>query len=237
MKKKIYLLLLLFPLQTYASLYFDLSGGVLRRELSGDTESYKGQNSLASEFSIGYNWGNWDLALDATYAIGRQKDYSVTYRSNTTIIDDFNWQSFNVGPTLKYHVIGATGNWSYAPYIGLFYNRTDLGNSAKFRDPTTGKKEDLGQETWGYGGKLGVQFKTFTPDNSWLDAVHYKVFTSYTRYRGTEAEYVTGTTLNRYDGDTPDKLSDISVGFMVGVSFGDKVFKKAKQAVARIADF
>ncbi|MCR9205361.1 MAG: hypothetical protein NXH75_12335, partial [Halobacteriovoraceae bacterium] len=199
--------------------------------------NYKAQNALASEISIGYSWGGWDLGLDATYTLGRQKDFSFSYGNNNNFIDDFNWHSFNVGPTLKYHVVSNDSTWSYAPFIGTFYNKTALGNSVEFRDQATGEKEDFGQETWGYGGKLGVQFKSYTPDSTWLEAVQYKIFSSYTKYRKTNGYFQNGTTINEFRGNTPDKLEDISIGIMVGFSLGDKIFTKAKKAVTRIADF
>lgn len=52
-----------------------------------------------------------------------------------------------------------------------------------------------------------------------------------------KAKYISGTNVREYSSDTPDNLEDISIGFMIGVSFGDKVFKKTKQAVTRIAGF
>ena len=237
MKIKTLLTLSLLSTSTLASVYVDLSGGALRKEISGDNGSYKGQNAFTSEVSLGYAWDNFDLSIDANYSIGRQKDFSFSFGGNPTQTDDFNWQSFNVGPTLRYHIKSDESNWSYAPFIGVFYNSSDLSNSAEYLDPATGDHEDNGQELWGYGGKLGLQFKNYRPQSSVLEAINYKVFASYTKYRETEAKYLAGGNVRQYSSDTPDNLEDISVGFMVGVSFGDKLFKKTKQAVSRLANF
>ena len=58
-----------------------------------------------------------------------------------------------------------------------------------------------------------------------------KIFGSYTKYRESEGDYANGTSLSEYKGDTPDNLKDYSVGIMVGLSLGDKLFSKTKSAL------
>ncbi len=214
----------------HAGFYLDLSGGVLHRELNGDTGNYKSSQSFGSEFSVGHIWKNWDFALEGTYTIGRQKNLSQTF-GGTTITDDYNWQGFFVGPTLKYHVLSSSGNWSWAPFAGVYYNNSSFDNSADFRvtNTTYDSTYDNDQEMWGYGAKLGVQFKQFMKNSSWLDAVTYKVFGSYTRHRETEVDYINGSNvLTTYNDNTPDRLNDLSIGLLVGMSFGEKTFSKVK---------
>ena len=229
--KFITLLAVLLPISSWGSAYFDLSGGVLHNQLKGDSGSYKASQSFASEVSIGNRWEKWDLSLDGLYSIARQKELSFSY-GKSQVKDDFNWHSISVGPTLKYHIQSESGNWSWAPFVGVFYNHTSFDNSSEFRDSTTGHEEDNSHEAWGYGAKLGVHFKTYTKDSSWLESVNYKLFGSYTKYRKSEADYLNSTSnISEYKGDTPDNLHNYSVGVMVGLTIGDKLYKKTKSAL------
>jgi len=220
-------LLTLMSFSAYGSAYLELGGGVQHRMLDGDNGNYKSNQSLATEASIGYRFENFDLALDGLYTYGRQKDFSYNY-AGVTSNDEFNWHSVSVGPTLKYHIKSQSGTWAWAPFAGVFYNHTSLDNSGKLTDSTTGLKEDNSHKAWGYGGKLGVQFTQFKPESKILESVNYKIYGSYTKYRGTEGNYIIGGALREYDGDTPDNLTDVSVGFLVSFSFGDKLYQKAK---------
>lgn len=213
-----------------AGAYVDFSAGGLYRQLEGDSRNYEAAPSFATEISIGYKWENWDLAIDTNYSIARQKDFAFSYGS-VELKDDFNWHSLSAGPTLKYHINSQSGSWSWAPFVGAHFNVTALDNSKKLTDQTTGEKEDFGQETWGYGGKLGVEFKNYTPKSQWLEAVNYKIYASYTKYRETEGDYSDGSRLVEYNGDTPDNLYDYSAGVLVGFSLGDKLFKKTKSLI------
>lgn len=227
---KALLMILLASSSTWANYYVDVSGGVLHRELSGSSNSYKSGQGFNSELSIGHKWKSWDFGIDGNYGINRQKDYNVTYDS-TALQDDYNWQSVSIGPTVKYHIESKSGNWAWAPFIGLHYSAASLNNSHELQDGVTGKTEDSEHEMWGYGGKFGVQFKTFKPNSSWLEAISYKVYGSYTRYRGSEASYQAGASIRKFDGDTPDNQRDYTIGLLVGISFGDKVYSTAKRAL------
>lgn len=224
------IILALTSLPTMAGGYVDLGLGGLYRQLEGDSLSYKGNPNAAGEFSLGYMGEKWDFGIDGLYTYGRQKDLNFRYTSNQ-VADDFNWHSFSVGPTVKYHIKSASGDWTYAPFVGVFYNSATAKNSVDLRDGLTGKVEDNSSESWGYGGKLGVQLKNFRNQSTWLEAINYKVFASYTKYRGTEGDFISGNRLYEYDGDSPDNLTDYSIGFTVGFSLGDKLFQKAKSAV------
>ena len=68
-------------------------------------------------------------------------------------------------------------------------------------------------------------------NSSWLESINYKVFASYTKYRGTDADYQSAGRILEYEGDTPDNLKDYSLGFLVSFSFGDKVFSKTKDKI------
>ncbi|ATH08892.1 hypothetical protein BIY24_13330 [Halobacteriovorax marinus] len=228
--KYLSLTLLLFSLPSWAGGYLELSGGVLHKQLKGDSKSYKSSQSFLTEASLGHQWVNWDFSLDTMYSIGRQKDFNFSYLQSANG-DDYNWHSVSVGPTLKYHIYSESGTWSWAPFAGVFYNHTSADNSAKFTDLTTGKTEDNSHESWGYGGKLGVQFKQYTQSSSWVESISYKVFGSYTKYRKTEGDYLKNNRILEFKGDTPDKLHDYSVGVSVGFAIGDKLFSKAKNAV------
>lgn len=218
------------PISAFANVYVDLSGGLSHSQLKGDSGSYKGRQSLASEVSLGHKWENWDLSIDGLYSIGRQKDFEFTYGAGT-IKDDFNWHTVSIGPTIKYHIEAKSGNWSWAPFLGVFYNHTSLDNSSKLRDSNTGEMEDNSHEAWGYGGKLGVQFKQFTPESSWLESVNYRIFGSYTKFRETEGDFISNGSVAEYKGDTPDNLYDYMIGFTVGIEIGDKLFSKAKRSI------
>lgn len=228
--KKILILAFVLPISAFADIYVDLSGGVFHKQPKGDSGSYKGRQSLASEVSLGHKWDKWDFSIDGLYSIGRQKDFEFTYGAGT-IKDDYNWHNISIGPTLKYHIEAKSGDWSWAPFLGVFYNHTNFDNSSKLRDSNTGEMEDNSHEAWGYGGKLGVQFKTHAKDSSWLESVSYKIFGSYTKYRESEGDYNNGNSLAEYKGDTPDNLIDYSVGVMVGLSLGDKLYTKTKSAL------
>ncbi|EQC49832.1 hypothetical protein, partial [Bacteriovorax sp. DB6_IX] len=89
---------------------------------------------------------------------------------------------------------------------------------------------------WGYGGKLGVEFKKLTPDSSWADSVNYKLFASYTKFRDIEGDYQSGNTVKEYRGDTPDNLEDYSIGLSVGFSIGDKLAKKVWNSAKKVAE-
>lgn len=235
MKKNTILLAFLVSTQTFAGTYLDLGLGILHRNLEGDQQSYKSHSGALTELSLGYSWDKWDLALDGSYSIGRQKGMKFIYPV-ATIDDDFNMSSVNVGPTLKYHIKSESGNWEYVPFVGAFYSYTVFQNSKELVDDLRNEKEDNSQETWGYGGKLGVEFKKLTPDSSWADSVNYKLFASYTKFRDIEGDYQSGNTVKEYRGDTPDNLEDYSIGLSVGFSIGDKLAKKVWNSAKKVAD-
>ncbi len=226
MKNKLILAAFLMTNMTYAGFYTDISGGVIHRELDGDSGNYQSSQSFGTELSIGHQWENWDLALEGVYSVGRQKNFSQTV-NQANVNDDFTWQAINVGPTLKYHIESESGKWSWAPFIGIHFNKTGLDSSAAFRDSLTNEVEGYDPEMWGYGGKLGVQFKQKV-ETSWLDAISYKVFASYTQYEKTELDYPSNNRIVKYDDNTPDKLKDYSLGLLVGFSFGEKTFSSIK---------
>ena len=232
MKKLSYLLLGLVSVNSFAGAYVDLSLGAMHRQLDGDKLSYQDSQAITSEISVGYAGKKWDLGIDTLYSISRAQNLKLNY-GETEIRDDFNWHSINIGPTLKYHVISKSGKWDLVPFVGAFYNHTVFENSAKLKG--SNESEDKSHETWGYGGKLGMEFKKLTPSSSWAESVNYKVYGTYTKYRDVEGDYIVGNNVEEYKGDTPDNLHDYAVGFSVGFSIGDKLWKKTKSAAKTLA--
>ena len=214
-----------------ASPYVDLSGGLMHRDFGGDVNSYKSQQSLLAGGAIGYKWKNFDFAIDGLYSIGRQKGLGFNLGDASIDRDDYTWHSIDVGPTLKYHMKMKSSNWTYAPFVGVFYNHSIATNSAKLRDSVTNEVEDLENVLWGYGAKIGVEYQKATPESTWMESINYKFFAAYTRYIGLETEYLDGGSITKYNGDVPDKLMDYSVGFTVGISLGEKLFKKTKNTL------
>jgi hypothetical protein len=235
MKNTTYLFVLLLSANSFGGAYLDFGIGAQHRMLQGDSLSYKSNQSAIVDFNLGYAWKKWDLALDASYSFGRQKDLPLNY-TTTQIKDDFNMHGFKVGPTFKYHVTSKSGKWDIVPFAGAFFDYTVFENTAELVDQTTGEREDKAHETWGYGGKVGLEFKKLTPESSWADSVNYKLFASYTKYRDIEGDYVDGSRIVEYKGDTPDNLHDYSVGLTIGFSIGEKLGKKVWNSAKSIAN-
>jgi len=235
MKKTSYLMMLLFCSNSFAGGYIDFGLGAMHRSLDGDKLSYDSNQSFLVETGIGYAWKKFDIALEGSYSVGRQSDMILDYGDSAFIKDDFNMHSFNVGPTLKYHMKSISGKWDVVPFIGGFYNYTAFENSVDLKDNTTNETEDKSHESLGYGGKLGVEFKQLTPNSSWLESVNYKLFTSYTKYKDIEGDYLDNGVLKEYKGDTPDNLFDYTVGFSIGLSIGEKLSNKLLNSVKKIS--
>jgi hypothetical protein len=215
---------------SWSQAYINLSLGAMNKQLEGKSEDYRAHQSFAGEVSLGHSWQNWDLALDTSYSVGRQKETNITYNDNK-MMDDFNWQSVNVGPTIKYHFTSETDIWSWAPFLGGYFNYSHFGNSGDLYDAQRNEHDEIDNEVYGYGGKLGVEFKKNLTSSNWLESLNYKLYASYTKYRKVEGNFQSGDRIAIYKGDMPDKLHQYAIGVMVGVRFGDKVYQKAKRVV------
>ena len=220
----------LFTSMTFAGPYLELSAGGSFAKTEGDQLSYENRKSLMTEVSLGHQWQAWDLSLDGSYSIGRQKNFIIPY-DNNQIQDDFNVHRFNIGPTIKYHIKGDDSNWSWAPFLGLYVNHTNVENSSELSGENIVKDKDNSHELFGYGAKLGVVFKQYTPESKYIESINYRIFSSYTDYSDVEGSYVSGSEVKEYDGNIFDSLKDYSVGFSIGVSFGDKIIRKGKEAL------
>lgn len=218
-----------FTLNSYS--YVDIGIGVGARSLMGD-RNYKEAPTALAELAVGHRGESWDFSVEGQLSVNRQKDFAFSY-DGTNQQDDFNWLQFQIGPTIKFHVQGDDPKSSWAPFIGVHYARAGLSNSSNLRDLTTGDRKDYEHELWGYGGKLGVQW-TRKSDSTFLESINYKVFATYTKYRGMEGDYQNGNRISEYDGDPSDNLSDTSINFLVSFSYGDKVFQKLKNKLSSL---
>ncbi len=220
----------LISANVYGSVYFDLALGGVYKDLKGETNSYKAAPGAAGEFALGLKGERWDFGIETMYSYGRQKDLVLNYNS-TPIRDDFNWHNFSIGPTIKYQLKTSSEKYSYIPFVGVFVNHASFTNRVDLRDDITNRTEDADHDILGYGGKFGFMIKQATGDDSWLDSINYKFYGSYTKHQKMEGDYKENGRILEYKGNSPDKLSDISVGFLVGFTVGDKLWNRTKAAV------
>lgn len=233
MVKKILVLSLMVPIHVaQAGLYLDTSIGGSFRMLDGESKSYKSSPAAQGQLALGAKGERWDFSIDGTVFASRQKEMEFSYEGQT-LKDDFNRIGFHIGPTVKYHIPSGASGASWAPFLGLHYASDSFLNSKDLRDETRNRNVDNDHELWGYGGKIGVQYLPAKRENSYLDAIHYQFYAAYTRYRGLEADYKNGPDVFEYDSDESDKLSDLSVGILIGMRFGDNLWQKGKQLFSR----
>lgn len=231
MKTIIYIILFSFFSQTLeASVFLEASVGGSLRDLKGDQKSYDNSFAGTGEAALGFKGERWRYSLESSALFGRQGRMTFDYE-DTVVDDEFNWLTFRVGPTLAYEIKSRDSDWSYIPFVGVFYSHSNFTNSVDLTDDQTGRTEDSEHQSQGVGTKIGVNFETPTASDSWFDGVQYRIYASYSKHGDFEGDYKDEGRIKEFKGDTPDNLEDYSIGFSIGLSLGDKLWNKTKDAL------
>jgi hypothetical protein len=229
----LFMALLVFSFNAQGTLFFDLSLGGVYKDLKGDSNSYNATLGPMAEASVGLKGERWDFKLEGSYSYGRQKDLTLNYDS-VLIRDDFNWHNMTLGPTLNYRFASTEKGTLYSSFGGLFVNYASFTNRIDLRDEFSNRSEDADHDMLGYGVKLGLMMSKPTREGSWIDSINYKVYGAYTKHQSIEGDYFFDGRVRDYKGNTPDNLSDISIGFLVGFSIGENIWNKAKSMVSSL---
>lgn len=230
---RIFMILLVYfviSANAFASAGVSLLGGIGLRQADGDKNSYQSAQGIGFEVGFDYDWDQWGFSLESQYMIMRQKAMVIDY-GGQRLRDDFTYHAVSLAPVVRRYIHFGQGDWLWAPFIGPQIAFSSFQNSVEFTDQSTHKSEDLENQNWGYGIKLGVLFKQQRPSSKWIENINYKIAGSFVKYRKTEGNFLQNGRISEYKGDTPDNLEDYSISLLVGISLGEKIWNRIKNVL------